>query len=207
MTSIIAVFVILGIVLLRRILGRMAAATKSTQRSEEEANAHRDADQIVARAKAQAQEIVLEAEAKAKKVSAEARADTEQEIRSLKEDLRPIREDLERREIRLAEREHPTAGLVMLVPHYLGDTAFPGAAVAALEAITSATGLVVPTDELREENRLFLAKVEEQVAGNHELQRLIETLEQRHDSYIRDNPLPSRFADPSGNLPTADQIA
>jgi len=110
-------------------------------------------------------------------------------------------------EYRLTERDHPTAGLVMLVPHYLGDTTFPGAAVAALEAITSATGLVLPTDELREENRLFLSKIEEQVGGNHELQRLIETLEQRHDSYVRDNPLPSRFADPAGNLPTADQIA
>ena len=88
----------------------------------------------------------------------------------------------------------------MLVPHYLGDTTFPGAAVAALEAMTSATGLVFPTDELREENREFLAKIEEQVAGNPELQRLIETLEQRHDSYIRDNPLPSQFTDSAGNV-------
>ncbi len=110
-------------------------------------------------------------------------------------------------EYRLSDRSHPTAGLVMLVPHYLGDTTFPGAAVAALEAVTGATGLIFPTDELREENRLFLTKIEEQVAGNAELQRLIETLEQRHDSYIRDNPLPSQFTDSAGNLPTADQIA
>lgn len=102
---IIAVFVILGIVLLRRILGRMAAATRSTLRSEEEANAHRDADQIVARANARAQEIVSEAEARAKEASTEARADAEREIRALKDDLRPIRDDLERREVRLAERE------------------------------------------------------------------------------------------------------
>jgi len=110
-------------------------------------------------------------------------------------------------EYRLGERSRSTAGLVMLVPHYLGDTTFPGAAVAALEAMTSATGLVLPTDELREENRDFLVKIEEQVAGNPELQRLIETLEQRHDSYLRDNPLPSQFTDSAGNLPTADQIA
>jgi len=110
-------------------------------------------------------------------------------------------------EYRLDERDHATVGLVMLVPHYLGDTTFPGASVAALEAVTTATGLVLPTDELREENRLFLTKIEEQVAGNAELQRLIETLEQRHDSYIRDNPLPSQFTDAAGNLPTADQIA
>ncbi len=114
---------------------------------------------------------------------------------------------MHRVEYRLQDADLPVTGLVMLIPHYLGDTTFPGAAVSALEAITSATGLVLPTDELREENRLFLAKIEEQVGGNAELQRLIETLEARHDSYVRDNPLPSGFADSAGNLPTADQIA
>src|SRR3569833_4123499 len=47
---IIVALVILGIVVLRRIVGRVVAVTKSTVRSEEEANAHRDADEIVARA-------------------------------------------------------------------------------------------------------------------------------------------------------------
>jgi ribonuclease Y len=102
---IIVAFVILVIVVLRRILGRVIAATKSSVRTEEETNAHRDADEIVARAKAQAQEIVLEAQDRAKEVSASARADAEAEVKSLKDDLRPVREDLERREIRLAERE------------------------------------------------------------------------------------------------------
>jgi ribonuclease Y len=102
---IIVAFVILVIVVLKRILGRVVAATKSTVRSEEETNAHRDADEIVARAKAQAQEIVLEAQGKAKDVSVSARADAEKEVKALKDDLRPVREDIERREIRLAERE------------------------------------------------------------------------------------------------------
>ncbi|HWL60261.1 MAG TPA: PAC2 family protein [Microbacteriaceae bacterium] len=110
-------------------------------------------------------------------------------------------------EYRLHQLGYPVSGLALLVPHYLGDTTYPNAAVAALEAITTATGLVFPTDELRADGREYLAKIEEQVGTNAELQRLIEGLERRHDSYMEENPLPSLLTDSSGNLPTADQIA
>lgn len=110
-------------------------------------------------------------------------------------------------EYRLQERGHPTAGFVLLVPHYLADTEYPQAAVTALESISAATGLIFPTDRLREENREFVAKVDDQVQGNPELQRLVGTLEERHDSYLQENPLPSPLVDESGQLPTADTIA
>ncbi|MBW4032637.1 MAG: PAC2 family protein [Acidobacteria bacterium] len=110
-------------------------------------------------------------------------------------------------EYRLSALGHPTAGFVLLVPHYLADTEFPMAAITALESISAATGLIFPTDRLREENRTFLAKVDEQVEGNQELQRLVGTLEARHDSYMEDNPLPSPLVDESGELPNADSIA
>ena len=110
-------------------------------------------------------------------------------------------------EHRLTESEHPTAGFVLLVPHYLADTEFPSAAVTALESITAATGLLFPTDRLREEGRDFLGRIEEQVEGNAELARLVGTLEERHDSYMEDNPLRSPLTDVDGELPTADAIA
>lgn len=110
-------------------------------------------------------------------------------------------------EYRLQELGHPTAGFVLLVPHYLADTEYPQAAVAALESISAATGLIFPTDELRQENREFVTKVDDQVGANPELQRLVGTLEERHDSYMQDNPLPSPLVDQSGELPTADTIA
>ncbi len=110
-------------------------------------------------------------------------------------------------EFRLSELGHPTAGFVLLVPHYLADTEYPLAAVAALESISAATGLIFPTEQLREENRAFLAKVDDQVEGNQELQRLVGTLEARHDSYMEDNPLPSPLMDESGELPGGDTIA
>jgi len=110
-------------------------------------------------------------------------------------------------EYRLAELGHPTAGFVLLIPHYLSDTEFPMAAVTALESISAATGLIFPTDELREENRDFISKVDDQVQNNQELQRLVGTLEARHDSYMEENPLPSPLVDESGELPSAESIA
>jgi len=110
-------------------------------------------------------------------------------------------------EYRLTEAGHPIVGFVLLVPHYLADTEFPSAAVTALESITAATGLLFPTDRLRSDGREFLAKIEGQVEGNTELSRLVGTLEERHDSYMQDNPLRSPLTDEDGELPSADSIA
>jgi hypothetical protein len=110
-------------------------------------------------------------------------------------------------EYRLAEAGHPTAGFVLLIPHYLADTEYPLAAVSALESISAATGLIFPTDRLREENREFLQKVDDQVEKNAELQRLVGTLEERHDSYMEENALPSPLVDEDGEVPRGDTIA
>ncbi|NEM90277.1 proteasome assembly chaperone family protein [Galbitalea soli] len=110
-------------------------------------------------------------------------------------------------EYRLQQLDHPTAGFVLLIPHYLGDTEFPLAAVAALESVSAATGLIFPTDALRESGREFLVKIDDQVQNNPELAKLVSTLEERHDSYMLDNPLRSPLTDEDGELPTADAIA
>lgn len=110
-------------------------------------------------------------------------------------------------EFRLSEIGHPVAGFVLLIPHYLADTEYPLAAVAAIEGLSAATGLIFPTDRLREEGRDFLAKIDAQVENNQELARLVGTLEERHDSYMQDNPLRSPLTDIDGALPTADEIA
>jgi hypothetical protein len=110
-------------------------------------------------------------------------------------------------EYRLHELDKPVAGFVLLIPHYLADTEFPNAAVTALSSVSAATGLLFPTDNLREEGRDFLTKIETQVEGNAELAKLVGTLEERHDNYILDNPLRSPLTDEDGELPSADAIA
>lgn len=110
-------------------------------------------------------------------------------------------------EYRLQAAEHPTAGFVVLVPHYLADTEFPDAAITALQSVTKATGLIFPTDSLRESGREFLTGISKQVDDNSELERLIESLEKRHDSYMEDNAVPSPLMDADGEVPSADTIA
>jgi hypothetical protein len=110
-------------------------------------------------------------------------------------------------EYRLQEIGHPVVGFVLLIPHYLADTEFPIAAVTALESVSAATGLIFPTDSLRESGRDFLAKIDDQVENNPELAKLVATLEERHDSYLQDNPLRSPLTDIDGELPSADAIA
>jgi hypothetical protein len=110
-------------------------------------------------------------------------------------------------EYRLQQLEHPIAGFVLLIPHYLADTEFPLAAVTAIESVSAATGLIFPTDTLREAGREFLTKIESQVENNPELAKLVGTLEERHDSYLQDNPLRSPLTDIDGELPSADSIA
>jgi len=110
-------------------------------------------------------------------------------------------------EYRLVELGHPTTGFVLLIPHYLGDTEYPSAAVAALEAISAATGRIFPSDALREQGRDFIARIDEQVAENGELAKLVGTLEQRHDAYMEGTTLRSPLTDEDGELPSADEIA
>lgn len=110
-------------------------------------------------------------------------------------------------EYRLSELGHPISGFVLLIPHYLSDTEYPDAAVKALEVISASTGLIFPTDALRGDGREFIAKIDAQVETNQELARLVGALEQRHDSYMEGNPLPSPLTGEDGALPTADEIA
>jgi hypothetical protein len=110
-------------------------------------------------------------------------------------------------EFMLTALGHPTAGFVLLIPHYLADADYPGGTVAVLDAITTGTGISLRTDALREAGREFLTDIADQVSENHELAKLITNLESRHDTYMIDNPTPSPFVDGEGQFPSAESIA
>lgn len=116
-------------------------------------------------------------------------------------------------EYRFAEQEMPVVGFVMLVPHYLAETSYPDAVLAAADRLMTATGRVLDMDSVRAESAEYLARVESQVQGNDELLQMLHTLEERHDSYMAgynsadpahgfgDAPFSER------NLPSADELA
>lgn len=113
-------------------------------------------------------------------------------------------------ELRMSEDGFPVAGFVMLVPHYLAETEYPGATLAALDKLMTATGLVFGLDGVREDNRDYLGRVEEQIAGNDELARMVEALEQRFDAYVAgesDEDGSGTAGFDEGDLPSADELA
>lgn len=99
----------------------------------------------------------------------------------------------------------PTCGFVLLVPHYLADNEVPSAAVTGLELISSATGLVFPSDEIRERAVKFNVKVDNQVQENPELAKLVATLEQSYSS--GSGPSKAPIGKPVTPPPSADEIA
>jgi hypothetical protein len=109
-------------------------------------------------------------------------------------------------EYRFAADEIPTAGYVLLVPHYLSESEYPQAAVTAFEQVTMATGLVFPTDDLRDENSKFIAKLNAQVQENEELANMIANLEQ---GYLNEKTGPNQapIRKPDSKVPNADEIA
>ena len=98
------------------------------------------------------------------------------------------------------------AGFVLLVPHYLADTDYPAAALAGLDSLTVATGLVFAGDEFRDENREYLEKVTEQVEGSDELTRMLQGLEERYDAYMAGSTRATPMIH-TGDLPSADELA
>lgn len=116
-------------------------------------------------------------------------------------------------EYRFAERSDRIVGFVLLVPHYLAETAYPDAVLATADKLMTATGLVLAMDTVRDAGAEYLARVEEQVGGNDELLQMLHVLEERHDAYMAgyqsadpehgfgDAPFTER------NLPSADELA
>lgn len=115
-------------------------------------------------------------------------------------------------EYRFAARGDRVVGFVLLVPHYLAETEYPDAVIAAADRVMGSTGIVLALDDLRESREEYLNKVNDQVAGNDELRQMVQTLEHRYDAYMagRDPADMDRF-DEGGfderDLPSADELA
>jgi hypothetical protein len=94
----------------------------------------------------------------------------------------------------------------MLVPHYLSDVEYPQAAVAAFERITAATGLVFPTDSLREEGTKFNQELAKNISENPELAKMVSTLETGYNN-DQSGTFSPKIQRPETNVPSADEIA
>jgi hypothetical protein len=94
------------------------------------------------------------------------------------------------------------------VPHYVARSSYPDAALTALEAITAATGLVLPgvAHSLRTEAHRTQTEIERQIGeGDEELVALVQGLEHQYDAVAGAETRGSLVAEPV-ELPSADEI-
>jgi predicted ATP-grasp superfamily ATP-dependent carboligase len=109
-------------------------------------------------------------------------------------------------ELRLGEAGHDAIGFAVHVPHYLSQTAYPTAAIAALDSVVSATGLVIPVGDMREAADRANEDIAEQVADSEEVTKVVEALEQQYDAYAGSVERDTLLAEEQ-DMPTADELA
>jgi predicted ATP-grasp superfamily ATP-dependent carboligase len=108
-------------------------------------------------------------------------------------------------ELRLGEAGHDALGFAVHVPHYLAQARHPGAAIVALDAVMAATGLVIPSDALREAATRTDAEIASQVADSEEVAKVVRALEQQYDAFAGAADRESLLAQDQ-EMPTADEI-
>jgi hypothetical protein len=107
-------------------------------------------------------------------------------------------------EYRLGQQGHDAIGFAAHVPHYLAESEYPQAAELLLTSVSRATGLLLPTDELREAAERVLAEVERQLTDNQQAKAVVQALEEQYDAFMRGRG-GNLLTEPSP-LPTADEL-
>ena len=108
-------------------------------------------------------------------------------------------------ELRLGEAGHDAMGYAAHVPHYLAQTTYPAAAELLVGSLSRTTGLILPTGELHEASELVREEVDKQVADDEQATRLVTSLEQQYDAFVRGRQ-GNLLADSNGPLPTAEEL-
>ncbi|MFD8568309.1 PAC2 family protein [Streptomyces sp. NPDC057694] len=111
-------------------------------------------------------------------------------------------------EYRLTEAGFDVLGVAAHVPHYVARSAYPDAALTALEAVTGATGLVLPgiAHALRTEAHRTQTEIDRQIQeGDEELVALVQGLEHQYDAAAGAESRGNMLAE-SMEIPSADEI-
>lgn len=111
-------------------------------------------------------------------------------------------------ELRLSEAGHDVLGLAAHVPHYLARSRYPDAPLVVLEALTAATGLVLPdaAHALRSAAALTQEEIERELGeGDAELVAVVHGLEQQYDAMAGADTRGSLMAEPT-ELPSAEEL-
>jgi PAC2 family protein len=107
-------------------------------------------------------------------------------------------------EFRFGESGRDAVGLVVQVPHYLSQAAYPTAALTLLDPIREVTGLELPGDALKEAAERTNALIDRQVAESTEVADLVHGLEIQWDAAASEE---GNLLAEGEEMPTADELA
>ncbi|GAA2477620.1 PAC2 family protein [Streptomyces thermolineatus] len=111
-------------------------------------------------------------------------------------------------ELRLTEAGHDVLGVAAHVPHYLARSVYPPSALAVVETVTAATGLVLPdvAAALRAEAHRVHEEIDRQMAdGDRELLQVVRGLESQYDAVAGAGGRENLLAE-SADLPSAEEL-
>src|ERR1700733_4818091 len=108
-------------------------------------------------------------------------------------------------EFRFGEAGRDAIGLVVQVPHYLSQAAYPTAALTLIDALTEVTGLDLPALELREAADRTNELIDRQVAESAEVAELVQGLEAQYDAAVTHDG--ENLLAEGEEMPTADELA
>jgi len=109
-------------------------------------------------------------------------------------------------EYRLGQSGRDAMGFAVHVPHYLAQTEYPAAAERLLTAVSKATGLLLPTEELRAAADVARAEIDQQIAQADEAASVVRSLEEQYDAFVRGQEGANLLGGEAGSLPTADEL-
>jgi proteasome assembly chaperone (PAC2) family protein len=108
-------------------------------------------------------------------------------------------------EYRFGEAGKDAIGLVVQVPHYLSQAAYPTAALTLIDVLTEVTGLDLPALELREAADRTNVLIDRQVEESSEVAELVQGLESQYDAAIAHDG--ENLLAEGEEMPTADELA
>jgi predicted ATP-grasp superfamily ATP-dependent carboligase len=108
-------------------------------------------------------------------------------------------------EFRFGQAGRDAIGLVVQVPHYLSQAAYPTAALTLIDALTEVTGLDLPALELREAADRTNELIDRQVAESAEVAELVHGLEAQYDAAVAHDG--ENLLAEGEEMPTAEELA
>ncbi|NLE81923.1 MAG: PAC2 family protein, partial [Rhodococcus sp.] len=107
---------------------------------------------------------------------------------------------------RMAQHGQESIGYSVHVPHYLAQTDFPSAAQTLLENVAEIADLDLPLAALGEAAARVREQIDEHIAGNEEVETVVQALERQYDAFVTAQEQKSTLLAREEDLPSGEEL-